>query len=229
VLAGTGAIPVTHDAWLVKFDLSPDGMHSRMEEAYARMARAAGIDMPETRILETHHAQGVKRHFGIRRFDRAEDERVHHHTLAAMSHMGGGDLDYETLLRVTRVITRDEREVVRAFRRAVFNILASNRDDHGKNHGFIYREREWKLGPAYDLTFSSVQQLPERGLAVAGERRAASTVHLFKLADREGIERSNAKDIIAETQEAVARWPQFAAEAGLDALLTSVIKSALRV
>ena len=228
VLAGAETIPVSHEAWMVKFDLSRDGTHGRMEEAYARMARAAGIDLPESRLLETKHTEGSRWHFAVKRFDREGPERIHHHTLAAMCHLGGGDLDYETLLRVTRNITKDEREVLRAFRRAVFNVLASNRDDHGKNHGFLYRNREWKLGPAYDLTFSSAQQMPERGMAIAGERRAAGAVHLVKLADREGLERSVVRSITEEVQAAVAKWQVFADEARLPAIDAAEIGNALR-
>ncbi len=125
-LAGAGEVPTTHDAWMVKFDTSRDSTHGPMEEAYARMARAAGIDMPETRLLETHKEGKVRRHFAVKRFDRDGSERIHHHTLAGMLHIGGGDLNYETYLRVTRRLTQDEDEVWRAFRRATFNVLASN-------------------------------------------------------------------------------------------------------
>jgi len=41
--------------------------------------------------------------------------------------MMDGDLDYQTLLRVTRRITHDHAEVLKAYRRAVFNVLAENR------------------------------------------------------------------------------------------------------
>ncbi len=177
------------------------------------MARAAGVDVPETRLLETPQAGGARHHFAVKRFDRAGPVRIHHHTLAAMCQVGGGDLNYETLLRVTRRITRDEREVWRAYRRAVFNVLAGNRDDHGKNHGFLYRHREWTLGPAYDLTFTSPEQLPERGLAIAGERRAAATAYLLKLAESEALDRRAALGSIDHVREAVDRWREFADQA----------------
>jgi serine/threonine-protein kinase HipA len=227
-LAGAGTIPGGHEAWIVKFDTSRDGTHGAMEEAYARMARAAGLDMPATRLLETSHPAGIRRHFAVRRFDREGAERIHHHTLAAMCHAGAGDLNYETLLKVTRLLTRDEGEVLRAFHRAAFNVLAGNRDDHGKNHGFVYRNHEWKLGPAYDLTFVSPQQLPERGLAVAGERRAAGRDHLIKLADEEGIRRSDALALIDRVRAAVAQWRLFADAAQVPILRAAEVGESLR-
>jgi serine/threonine-protein kinase HipA len=228
LLAGTDLLPDTHEAWLVKFDTSRTGIGGPMEEAYARMARAAGIDMPETRLLETRPEPGTLRHFAVKRFDREGRERIHHHTLAALCQVGGGDLSYETFLRVTRRLTLDEREVWRAYRRAVFNVLASNRDDHGKNHGFLHRHRAWKLGPAYDLTFSSPPQLPERGMAIAGERRTATTAHLLKLAESEALDRRTALGIIEEVRGAVSRWRTFARQAGVPALQVTDVEAVLR-
>jgi serine/threonine-protein kinase HipA len=213
ILTGAGDLPLTHEAWLVKLDTSHTAVAGVLEEAYSLMARAAGVDMPPTCLLETRHADRVQRHFAVRRFDRDRGERIHHHTLAAMCHMPGCDLDYQTFLRVTRRITRDEQEVWRAYRRAVFNVLASNRDDHGKNHGFLYRDREWKLGPAYDITFSGPRQLPERGMSIGGERRNVRKQHLVRLAESEALDRRQALDIMDEVAAAIAKWPRFADEA----------------
>lgn len=42
------------------------------------------------------------------------------------------------------------------FKRMVFNVLISNRDDHAKNFSFQRKEDGWHLSPAYDM-------LPEKG------------------------------------------------------------------
>lgn len=213
--------PSGYSSWLVKFDLGPEPLLGAIEEAFARLARAAGIDLPPTRLVASIDADGrPRRHFAVRRFDRetAPDgtrRRIHHHTLAALLHQAGGDLDYQIFLRATRQLTRDEREVWRAYRRAVFNVLAGNRDDHAKNHGFVYRDRAWRLGPAYDLTPLSAQQLPERGMAVCGERRAAGRAHLLQLAEREGLDSRRALAVVDEVAAALRRWPALAAEAGV--------------
>jgi serine/threonine-protein kinase HipA len=221
ILAGAGELPPTHEAWLVKLDTSHSAASGAMEQAYSLMARSAGVDMPPTRLLETRHGDNTKRHFAVKRFDRDGDERIHHHSLAGMCHLPGCDLDYETFLRVTRRITRDERDVWRAYRRAVFNVLASNRDDHGKNHGFLYRNREWKLGPAYDVTFCSARQLPERGMAIGGERRNAGRQHLLKLAESETLDRREALAVIDEVAAAIRRWGEFASQAEVPTALAA--------
>jgi serine/threonine-protein kinase HipA len=229
ILTGASELPPSHDAWMVKLDTSPDASDGVMEEAYALMARAAGVDMPPTRLLESTHADDVRRHFAVKRFDRDGRERIHHHTLAAMCHVPGCDLDYGTLLRVTRRITHDEREVWRAYRRAVFNVLASNRDDHGKNHGFLYRNREWKLGPVYDVTFRGPRQLSERGMAVCGERRSAGRKHLMTLAESEALDRRTVLAVIDEVAAALARWHEFASQARVPAALAADVAFELSV
>lgn len=219
-------VPAGYSPWIVKFDTTRDGTLGPMEEAYARMARAAGIDVPDTRLLETKHGKRVRRHFAVKRFDRDGDERLHHHTLGGLLHAGGGDLDYQTLLRATRRLTKDEREVWRAYRRAVFNVLAGNRDDHAKNHGFIYGNRAWALGPAYDLTFTHARHLPERGMAVCGERRSAGIEHLKKLAASESLDAKQAARVIDEIRAGLSKWRTFADQAGVPALLAAEVEAA---
>jgi serine/threonine-protein kinase HipA len=168
----------------------------------------------------------VRRHFAVKRFDRDGAERLHHHTLGGLLHAGGGDLDYQTLLRATRRLTKDEREVWRAYRRAVFNVLAGNRDDHAKNHGFIYRNRVWTLGPAYDLTFASAQWMPERGMAVCGERRSAGVEHLKKLATSESLDPKEAARVIDDVRSALSKWRTFASESGVPAFTAAEVEAA---
>nr|QQZ51606.1 HipA domain-containing protein [Phenylobacterium glaciei] len=63
---------------------------------------------------------------------------------------------YDTFLRATHAITRHAEDVAAAYRRTVFNVLACNRDDHTRQHSFLMSERgDWRLAPAYDLTFSA--------------------------------------------------------------------------
>ena len=203
------------DGWLVKFDTTAERGLGRMECAYAQLARAAGIEMPESCLLETRHAEGARQHFAVRRFDRVGEGRIHYHSLAGLCQMVGSDLDYQVLLRVTRRITHDHAEVLNAYRRAVFNVAASNRDDHGKNHGFLYADRQWRLSPAFDLTFAGRGQVRERGLAVMGERVDAGREQLEALARAEGIERGDMRRIFSEVREALARWNEFAGAAGM--------------
>jgi len=206
----TGArdIPAGFEPWLVKFsvpreDLAWDG---RIEYAYSLMARAAGIDMPATRLLKAEKTA----HFAVKRFDSEGARRIHHHTVARLLQTMGSDLDYETYLKATFRLTQNHAEIVRAYKRGVFNVLACNDDDHGRNHGFLLRETGWTLSPAYDVTF---RPLRERGLAVCGERINARVENLTTLAKRLGISNANMSEAFDAVRVALNQWPAFAEEA----------------
>ena len=124
--------------------------------------------------------------------------RVPMHTLAGLLHADFRipSLDYTTFLRATRFLTRDEREVAKAYRRAVFNVVFNNRDDHAKNFAYCLDERRrWKLAPAYDLTFN-VGPGGEHQMDVCGEGRAPGRADLLKLAADAEVPKAQAGEII---------------------------------
>ena len=215
LLSGEDELPPGYRHWLIKFPAAREERDAGpLEEAYALMARAAGLDLPPTKLFET--AEG-ERYFGAERFDREEGRRVHVHTFGNLIHANFRipSSDYRDLLHVTRILTRDQRDVLEAFRRAAFNVLAWNRDDHVKNFAFRMREDgAWKLAPAYDLTFA---QGPggEHTMTVAGEGRVPARSHLLALAAPAGISERDAERTIDEVAAAVARWKSHARNAGV--------------
>lgn len=102
------------------------------------------------------------------------------------------------------------------FCRGAFNVYAHNRDDHTRNHAFLMEpDGEWKLAPAYDLTYSEGRR-GEHQLVLAGEGRQPGAEHLYRLAADAGIREAHAAEIIDRVREACGRWPEFAKGAGLE-------------
>lgn len=213
-----GESAVGFESWIVKFPALVDPVDiGPVEQAYATMARAAGIDMAESRLLTVGEGPG---YFATRRFDRpAPGHRLHMISLAgaieAPPHTPS--IDYEGFLRATLAITRDVRDVEEAFRRMVFNVLASNRDDHTRQHAFLMDAAgAWRLAPAYDLTFSAGPG-GEHYLAVAGEGRAPARAHVEQVGRTHGIASARLAEIIDGVAAAIADWPVHAGEAGVEA------------
>jgi len=100
------------------------------------MAKDAGIQMPDVHLFPASEGPG---YFATRRFDCEKSNRFHMHTACGLLHADFRvpSLEYENLLTLTFMLTRDFREVVRMYRLAVFNVLAHNRDDHAKNFSFL--------------------------------------------------------------------------------------------
>ena len=215
MISGEDELPEGYTAWMVKFPASEDASDDgRIEYAYSEMARAAGVTMPRTRLFTT--AQGDA-FFGVERFDRQGNERRHVHTFGNLIHANFRvpSCDYEMLLRVTRILTKHQSDALAAFRLMVFNILAHNRDDHVKNFAFMLTsEGDWRLAPAYDLTFAAGPG-GEHTMTVAGEGRHPTLAHVSSIADGAGIESAQARAIVDEVAAAVADWPRFADAAGI--------------
>lgn len=139
--------------WLIKFTTSrEDKDFGAIEYDCSMKAKEAGIDMPETYLFPSEICKG---HFGVKRFDRCAQGKIHTHTACGLLHASHrmGTMDYDGLLKLTQALTRDVREVEKMFRLMMFNVRIGNKDDHTKNFSFVLNDRlEWKLSPAYDLT-----------------------------------------------------------------------------
>lgn len=213
--------PAGFAGWLVKFDTETVLHEGRIEAAYAAMARAAGIHVPQTRLLEA--AGGC--HFLSRRFDRtAHGVRLHLHSYSGLTHTPLRDgLEYGDLMALARALTNDQRAVEEIFRRAVFNVAAANDDDHGRNHAFLMDEAGgWKLAPAYDLTLASYPLASGfRAARVMGKAGAIAREDLRRLGNEQGVRRVD--DSINHVLEAVAGWPRHAEDHGLSKSVTAMV------
>ncbi|MDF9827569.1 serine/threonine-protein kinase HipA [Ereboglobus sp. PH5-5] len=228
--------------WLLKFDgvsnnrdkelADPKG-YGAIEYAYSLMAREAGIAMSECRLLEEHG----RRHFMTRRFDRQPGGgKLHMQSLCALAHYdfnSAGAYSYEQALQVIRMLGLQTDAVEEQFRRMVFNIIARNQDDHVKNIAFLMNKAgRWTLSPAFDLTFSynpdgdwtSTHQMTMNG------KRDDFTLADFRACARNAImKRGRAGTIIDEVRAAVAKWPDFARQAGVPAVWRKHIQQNLRM
>ena len=226
VRSGQVALPDGFGYWIMKFDglkgngdrdvADPMG-YGRIEYAYSLMAKAAGIEMAECRLWEG-------RHFMTRRFDRTSTgEKIHMQTLGALAHMDFNlprEYSYEQAFRVTREVVGDIRAERELFRRMVFNVLAWNCDDHVKNISYLMNPAgEWRLAPAYDLTYSynpKSRCVSGHQMSVAGKFTDISKDDMIAASKIAGINEVEARKIIGEVHEAVARWREFAETANVD-------------
>ncbi len=227
VSVGEGELPEGFIPWLVKFRApnDPDDI-GPIEEAYANMAEAAGLVMSEHRCIPARRGPG---YFATRRFDRTgAGGRLHMVSLAGAveAPSESGSASYDTFLRATRAITRRQADVEAVFRRMVFNILASNRDDHTRQHAYLMdADGDWRLAPAYDLTYAPGPG-GEHYLDIEGDGRNPTRGHVLRLGARHGLDAKTAAMIVEEVRAAVARWTAFGDASGVTKASARVIASA---
>ncbi|MBQ8072050.1 MAG: type II toxin-antitoxin system HipA family toxin [Bacteroidales bacterium] len=137
--------------WIVKFrHLTDPADIGKNEYLFMQTASKCGIQIPRIRLF------GGK-YFASERFDIGEDgKRIHMASAAALLKVDfrRQNIDYTNLLALTGYLTQDPEQVEEMFRRMVFNLVADNKDDHGKNFTFLCDGSNWRLAPAYDLTYS---------------------------------------------------------------------------
>ena len=214
--------------WLLKFDgvsnnrdkelADPEGF-GKIEYAYARMACAAGITMSECRL----HHEGSRSHFVTKRFDRVGTRRkLHMQTLGAMQHFDFNDpsaWSYEQAAMTIRELGLGMLAVEEQFRRAFFNVVARNQDDHVKNISFLMdRSGQWTLSPAYDVTYAfnpGGTWTRDHQMSLAGRRNDFEREDILRFAASIGVKKRKALRILDEVSVSVRDWSQHAGAAGV--------------
>lgn len=214
--------------WLLKFDgvsgnkdkeLDDPQGYSIIEYAYALMARDAGIDMMECRLLE----EGGRSHFMTKRFDRTTSGgKLHMLTLGAMAHYDynlAGAYSYEQAFDVMRRLGLPMESIEQQFTRMAFNIVARNQDDHAKNIAFLMnRSGAWSLSPAFDVTYAwnpSGVWTATQQMSLNGRRDGFTAEDFVACGQAIALKRGRALEILTGVQEVVKRWPKYAQRAGV--------------
>ena len=229
--------PEEFSYWILKIDGAnekslgeSDGM-GKIEYVYYRMAKEAGIDMSESTLYEENN----RFHFLTKRFDRTDKgEKIHMQSFGALA---GIDYkiqkvsSYEALFRLMKRLRLPYYQLEQQYRRALFNVVARNHDDHVKNFSFLMdRDGQWRISPAYDLTFqykaggtwTDVHQS-----SINGKFDQFTRNDLLGLGRTFGIKRAD--HILEGVIAAVAQWPKFAAETDIPETEIKYINNNLRV
>jgi serine/threonine-protein kinase HipA len=223
VLSGQVRAPEGYGYWLLKFDdiennrdkenADPAGFGA-LEYTYSQIAKEAGIEMTECRLLE----DGDHRHFMTRRFDRTDNGgKLHYQSLAAIAHYDfniAGAYSYEQAFAVARQIGLATADIEQMYRRAVFNICARNQDDHTKNIGFLMDKRgNWTLAPAFDVTYAynpAGRWTGTHQMTFNGKREKFTLDDFKAVAKNAGLVQGRYKRILEQVQDALASFKKRA-------------------
>ena len=227
--------------WLMKFDGVDNNMdrdvkdpqgYGLIEYAYYLMAQDAGVAMSPCRV----HYEGGRAHFMTKRFDRTDTgAKLHMQTLGAIMHFdynARGANSYEQSMQAMRRMDMPTDDIEQQLRRAAFNVLARNQDDHVKNIAFLMNQSgEWRLSPAFDVTYSyrpDSEWVSRHLMSINGKRDDFVHDDLVALAASASIKKTRAGDIIDDVAVTVDKWPAFAASAGVPESTAKRIRKAHR-
>jgi serine/threonine-protein kinase HipA len=238
VKSGQSSVPKGFEHWLIKLDGVSDAQFGsstgwgRVEYAYYLMATACGIDMMPCKLLED---EGGRAHFMTKRFDRDEKDIKHHiQTFCAIQHFDYNNLhgfSYEQLFQTMRSLKLTYPEAKKMFRRMVFNVLATNCDDHTKNFSFRFKkDTKWELSPAYDICYSfdpTNSWVNQQTLSINGKYKEINKRDLMTVAQANNIKKG--ERIIEEINTIVNNWEEFALKAKVNPKKIKEIKQNLHV
>lgn len=188
--------------YIVKFSSKYDPKNiAELEYTYMSLAQEAGIHIPTIKLVSSKLGN---KYFLIKRFDRCANKKIHMISVAALleADFRAPSLDYNELLKLTRVLTKNDDDLLEMFRRMVFNVLADNQDDHIKNFSFIYDEakRMYRLSPAYDITPGKTYY-GEHTTSVNGKGKGITDEDMLKVAINNKIDLDTAKKIISKCKK----------------------------
>lgn len=237
IRSGQAKAPEGFEHWMIKLDGVSDAQfgashgYGRVEMAYYNMAKACGIEMMESHLLE----ENGRAHFMTKRFDReGSSEKYHIQTWCALQHFDFneiGSFSYEQLFQTMRTLRLPYPQAEEMFRRMVFNVIARNCDDHTKNFAFrMKRDGIWELAPAYDICHAyrpGSLWVSQHALSINGKRDDINRDDLLTVAKEMNIKKAGT--IISSIQDVVMNWDEFAQEELVDDALRVKIKETLLV
>ena len=237
VRSGQTKAPNGFSHWLLKLDGVSDAQFGeslgwgRVEYAYHLMAKACNIEMTECDLLE----ENGRAHFMTKRFDREGNQTKHHlQTLCGINHFDYNNMfaySYTQVFQTMRMLKLTYPEAEQMFRRMVFNVLATNCDDHTKNFSFrLKKNGKWELSPAYDVCYSydpTNQWVNQQTLSVNAKHKNIDKGDLMTIAKTNKIKKG--EQIIDEINEVVKNWSYFALKAKVSDYRHKNIKSNLHL
>lgn len=199
--------------WLAKFPSAEDRHDVGLWEYVAwRLAGAAGIRLPEARLLPLSRRGHT---FASRRFDRTPAGRRLYAsacTLLDRESDSASYLDLAEAVETQGAAGSVAEGLEQLFRRAVFNVLVGNRDDHLRNHGFLRQPTGWTLSPAFDVNPNPHKEMHVLALDEADptpDTRLLLDTHAYYRMPREG-----AAQVLEQVRASVRQWVRVAQALG---------------
>ncbi len=209
------------DHWIAKFNVDFDGFNSaRVEHALSVMAKSAGINAAETKVLTLPDGEDV---FLTKRFDRTsalqggqpvDIFRAHQVSLFAMMDeariVSPDQADYTDMMRVVRAAsTKPTEDGQRLFGQMLYNVAVNNTDDHARNFVMVLKDQGYELSPMFDVT-PNIYAYPHASSICGQPNSNLDQASVLSLAGKMGINKDAAEAIRQDVTNAVMNWEEVA-------------------
>ncbi len=191
------------------------------------LAEKAGINVAAARLQDVAGRPVAL----ISRFDRRAGQRIPF--ISAMSLLGlndGDDASYIDIAECIRMYSSAPKvDLHELWRRIVFGVMIGNLDDHLRNHGFLYDQKDqWRLSPAYDLNpVPLAEKARELSTWISEEGPQADLGMARRSASFFALDNGEADRIIDKVIVALNGWQNLAHQQGMSAADINVYETAI--
>jgi serine/threonine-protein kinase HipA len=204
-----------HDGalWIAKFPSREDERDMQRWEALTlALAADCGLETPAFALATVDGDRVLL----LRRFDRdaARGRRLAFVSAFGLLHAQDNEAgNYLAFAEVIRRIGGQPRDdILELWRRALFSVLVSNKDNHLRNHGLVLRESGWRLAPIFDVNPEPQKLAPREFLmSLDGIDDRATLEVALHAAKSFGVTASLARAETRRMARSIARWRERAA------------------
>ena len=213
--------------WIIKTPSTKHKFVPLNEYTAMSLAGLVGVDIPDIKLVELDKLDNLpqinlpdeKLAFAIKRFDRADDQRIHMEDFAQIlvkyPYEKYTSANYENLGKVIYDFSGAGLADAQQFaRRLLVNVLLANGDAHLKNWSFVYPDKITpRLSPAYDIVTTNVYIENETQYALNLDKTkqwyVVSMAHFESWASKSGIPWRAIKPHLDDTlSKARELWPE---------------------
>jgi serine/threonine-protein kinase HipA len=201
--------------WIAKFPARDDDRDiGAWEGVVHALASEAKIIMPPARMMQFSNGHHT---FCVKRCDRSGRGRIFY--ASAMTMLKKEQSEGTSYLEIAQFLQNNGSHVTlradleQLFRRVIFNIAVSNRDDHLRNHGFLLGPKGWRLAPAFDVNPNIDKAEHVLNIDDSDNRPGLDTASAT--AGWYGLDTHHAEKIAEEILSAVAKWQSVAKRIGI--------------
>jgi len=201
--------------WIAKFPSRYDEIDvAAWEMVTHSLANNAGIIVPPAKLMKFN---GEHHTFCVKRFDRTVSSRIFYASamtvLKKIESESSSYLDIAQSIQTQCIGKKITLDLEQMFRRVVFNVAVSNRDDHLRNHGFILNKDGWSLSPAFDMNPNIEKSEHVLNIDDRDNRPNINTV--LATADFYRLKSAQAEQVVDEVFKSVRMWREVALKNGL--------------
>ena len=193
---------------VAKFASASDAHDMQRWEALSlSMARDCGIEVPDFRVASVEGERVLL----LRRFDREPKTCRRVAFISMLGLLNARDNKSQSYVDMAEVVRRiggrPAEDLMQLWRRALFTVLISDKDNHLRNHGMVLHRTGWRLAPAYDMNPEAEKVLP-RVLAISldGVDDRATVAPLFAHCEAFGLTLPVARTIARDMAQVVRDW-----------------------